>query len=93
MYQIVINDPKIYQAGEIFAQENHSTLDELVNKYVAELAAKILSRKEAKQNITQTEEFKQAMKYMDKFVAEDLCTSVSADEDGNGALARIKYGL
>ena len=93
MYQIVINDPKIYQAGEIFAQENHSTLDELVNKYVAELAAKILSRKEAKQNITQTEEFKQAMKYMDKFVAEDLCTSVSADEDGSGALARIKYGL
>ena len=93
MYQIAINDPKIYQAGEIFARENHSTLDELVNKYVAELAAKILSRKESKQNITQTEEFKQAMKYMDTFVAEDLCSSVPVDEDGNGALARIKYGL
>ena len=40
MYTIAIDDPNIYQAGEIFASENHSSLKEMVNKYVAELVAK-----------------------------------------------------
>ena len=26
MYQITINAPKVYQAGETFAKENHSTV-------------------------------------------------------------------
>ena len=90
MYQIAINDPMIYQAGEIFARENHSTLDELVNKYVASLAAKILSRKEKKVVVTETEEFKNAMRFLDSFVADDLATPVPTDEDGKGALAHIK---
>jgi len=93
MYQIAINDPMIYQAGEIFARENHSTLEELVNKYVANLAAKILSRKEKKKVFTETEEFKKAMKFLDSFVVDDLSTPVPADEEGKGALARIKYGV
>ena len=52
MYQITINDPKVYQAGEIFAKENHSTLEELVNRYVASLAADVLSPSE-KESICQ----------------------------------------
>ncbi len=42
---------------------------------------------------TETKEFKEAMDYMDSLVADDLSTPVPVDEDANGALARIKYGL
>jgi hypothetical protein len=93
MYQITINDPAIYQAGEAFARKNNSTLSEMVNKYVASLAAKALSHKEKKVTFTETKEFKDAMKYMDAFVAEDLSSPVSPEENGKGAMTKVKYGL
>ena len=93
MNQIIIKDPIAYQAGMAFARENHSSLEELVNKYVASLAAKFLSKKEKKVHLTETEEFKNAMTFMDSFVANDLSSPVPADEDGKGAIARIKYGV
>ncbi len=40
-----------------------------------------------------TKEFQDAMEYMDTLVADDLATPVSADENGSGAMSRIKYGL
>ncbi len=91
MYTIAIDAPNIYQAGEIFASENHSSLQEMVNKYVAELAAKVLSRKDNYVPITKTEKFKNTMKALDAFVVDDLKTPVPADEDGKGAIARVKY--
>lgn len=93
MYQIAINDPKIFLAGEAFARENHSSLSELVNKYVATLAAKFLKQKEKKVAFTETEEFKNAMDFMDTFVSNDLASPVGQDEDGKGAMAHIKYGV
>ena len=93
MYQITINDPSVYKAGEAFARANHSPLEEMVNKYVTSLAAKATSRARKGDCITDTKEFMDAMEYMDTLVADDLDTPVSADEDGNGAIARIKYGL
>lgn len=93
MYEIVINDPKAYQAGKIFAQENHSTLDELVNRYVASLAAKVLSRPQQTTAFTQTEEFRKAMQLMDSFVVNDLSKPVSVEENGAEAMSRLKYGL
>ena len=38
MNTIVIDDPLVFQGGELFAKANHSSLKELVNKYVATLA-------------------------------------------------------
>ncbi len=95
MYQIAINDPNIYMAGEAYAKERHSSLDDLVNEYVASIASIFLSKSKKEKQITlaDTEEFKAAMQYMDSFVADDFSAPVSVDEDGNGALSRIKYGV
>ena len=93
MYQITINDPSVYRAGEAFARANNSTLSELVNRYVASLASKTLSHTRQGGSITETKEFVDAMEYMDTLVADDLSAPVSVDEDGNGAMSRIKYGL
>ena len=43
--------------------------------------------------VNKSEEFKKAMAFMDSFVIEDLSSEVPVDEDGKGALARIKYGV
>lgn len=91
MYQITINDPTIYKAGERFAKENHSTLEELVNRYVANLAEKILSRKN--EPVSVTDEFQDAMNFMDKFVVNDLSSAVPIEENGKGGVASVKYGL
>lgn len=93
MYQITINDPLAYRAGEAFARANNSTLSELVNRYVASLASKTLSHTKPGGSITETKEFMDAMEYMDSLVADDLTPPVAADEDGDGAMSRIKYGL
>ena len=90
MYQITINDPAIYQAGEAFARRNNSTLSEMVNKYVASLAAKTLHHTGKEEGFTKTEEFKEAMRYMDTFVTDDLSTPVSPEENGKGALVEEK---
>ena len=84
MYQITINDPAIFQAGEAFARQNNSSLSEMVNKYVASLAAKALSHTEKKADLTNTKEFKDAMKFMDTFVADDMSTPASPEENGKG---------
>ena len=49
-------------------------MKELVNKYVASLAANFYSSKEhaAKVPLMESEEFKKAMAFMDSFVIEDL---------------------
>ena len=39
MNTIIIDDPMVYQGGEMFAKQNHVSLKELVNNYVASLAA------------------------------------------------------
>ena len=41
----------------------------------------------------ETEEFKKAMEYMDTFVISDPSIKIPVDEDGKGAVARMKYGL
>lgn len=93
MYTIAIDDPKIYQAGEIFAKENHSSLKELVNIYVASLAKKVFSKTEKKEALVKTEEFKDAMAFMDSFVVDDLKTSVPISDNGKGALVHVKYSV
>lgn len=89
MYQITINDPLAYRAGEAFARANNSTLSELVNRYVASLASKTLSHTKPGGSITETKEFMDAMEYMDSLVADDLTPPVAADEDGDGAMSRL----
>ena len=96
MNTITIDDPRVFMGGELFAKANHSSLKELVNKYVASLAANFYSSKEhakEKEPLMESEEFKKAMAFMDSFVIEDLSSEVPVDEDGKGALARIKYGV
>ena len=96
MNTITIDDPRVFQGGELFAKANHSTLKELVNKYVASLAANFYSSKEAgktEESLIESEDFKKAMVFMDSFVIDDLAYEIPADEDGRGALARVKYGL
>ena len=93
MYTIAIDDPKIYQAGEIFAKENHSSLKELVNIYVASLAKKVSSKTERKEALVKTEDFKNAMDFMDSFVVDDFKTSVPSSDNGKGALAHVKYSV
>ena len=93
MYTITIEDPKIYLGGEIFARENHSSLKELVNKYVASLAAKVLSQKTIDVPYSEAKEFKEAMQFMDSFVADDLAGQIPMDDNGKGALAHVKYGV
>ena len=93
MNTITIDDPRVFMGGELFAKANHSSLKELVNKYVASLAANFYSSKEhakEKEPLMESEEFKKAMAFMDSFVIEDLSSEVPVDEDGKGALARIK---
>lgn len=95
MNTITIDDPRVYQGGEMFARENHVSLKELVNNYVASLAAKVQTRKDnvSKVAFTQTDEFKEAMEYMDSFVADDLSIPVPADEETKAVVARSKYGV
>ena len=85
MYTITIEDPKIYLSGEIFARENHSSLKELVNKYVASLAAKVLSQKTVDVPYSEAKEFKEAMLFMDSFVADNLVGQIPVDDNGKGA--------
>lgn len=96
MNTITIDDPRVFMGGELFAKANHSSLKELVNKYVATLAATFYSSKEqekAEVPFMESEEFKRAMAFMDSFVIENLASDMPADEDGKGALAREKYGV
>lgn len=93
MYQIVINDPTVYLDGETYAKENHSSLEELVNKYVASLATLIRSRKKLQEvPFTQTEEFQKALAFV-KTKAAKGGNPVPADEDGLEALVEAKYKL
>ena len=41
----------------------------------------------------ESEEFKRAMAFMDSFVIENLASEIPVEEDGKGALARVKYGV
>lgn len=91
MYTIAIDDPRIYLDGEAFAKENHSSLKEMVNKYVASLAAKVRPLKSQNEAITETKEFQVAMVLMDSFVADDLVGRIPMEEDGKDAMGRIKY--
>ena len=94
MNTIVIDDPLIYQRGELYAKAKHSSLKELVNQYVATLAAQAFPFIEHQQTsvpFTQTEEFKKAMEYMDTFVISDPSIKIPVDEDGKGAVTRMKY--
>mgnify|MGYP000465312784 CR=1 FL=1 len=96
MNTITIDDPRVFMGGELFAKANHSSLKELVNKYVASLAANFYSSKEhakEKEPLMESEEFKKAMAFMDSFVIDDLAYEIPADEDGRGAIARVKYEL
>ena len=96
MNTITIDDPRVFMGGELFAKANHSSLKELVNKYVASLAANFYSSKEQEKvelPLMESEEFKKAMAFMDSFVIENLASDMPADEDGKGALAREKYGV
>ena len=96
MNTIIIDDPLVFQGGEMFAKANHSTLKELVNKYVASLAAQVSASNEGKKTtrpFTETKEFKNAMIFMDSFVINDMSSVVPIEEDGKGAIARIKYGV
>ena len=96
MNSITIDDPYVFVGGELFAKANHSTLKELVNKYVATLAANFYSSKGAgktEEHLIESEEFKKAMAFMDSFVIDDLAYEIPADEDGRGAIARVKYEL
>lgn len=78
MNTIIIDDPMVYQGGEMFVKQNHVSLKELVNDYVASLAAKVQSQNKnsADVSFTQTDAFKKAMDYMDTFVADDFTTPV-----------------
>lgn len=95
MNTIIIDDPKVYQGGEMFAKQNHVSLKELVNNYVASLAAKVQSRNKNAVDVsfTQTDAFKKAMDYMDSFVADDFTTSVPVNEDTKAVVAHNKYGV
>ena len=95
MFTITIDDPNAYLGGEAFAREHHSNLKEMVNKYVASLAAKVKSPQKEEEHVplTQTAEFKKALDYMDSFVADDINERIPENEDGKGALAGTKYGL
>ena len=64
MNTITIDDPRVFQGGELFAKANHSTLKELVNKYVASLAANFYSSRGAgktEESLIESEDFKKAM--------------------------------
>lgn len=72
MYTIAIDDPMIFQDGETFARENHSSLKELVNKYVASLAAKVrMARLKEDKGFAETEEFLKSLAYVRTLVAKD----------------------
>ena len=92
MYEIAINDPLVYLDGETYARENHSSLDELVNKYVSDLAALVRSRKKnSAVPFSQTEEFKNALAFVKTKVARGG-HPVPVDEDGMEVLVEAKYG-
>ena len=60
MNTIIIDDPLVFQGGELYARANHSSLKELVNKYVASLAAQVNSsnqREKTTKSFTDTKEF------------------------------------
>ncbi len=93
MYQIAINDPLVYLDGETYARENHSSLEELVNKYVANLASLVRSRKKTSVvPFSQSEEFKNALAFV-KTKAAKGGNSVPVDEDGLASLVETKYKL
>lgn len=96
MNTIIIDDPLVFQGSELYARANHSSLKELVNKYVASLAAQVNSsnqREKTTKSFTDTKEFQNAMAFMDSFVINDMSSVVPIEEDGKGAIARIKYGV
>ena len=95
MNTIIIDDPKIYQGGEMFAKQNNVSLKERVNNYVASLAAKVQSRNKNSADVcfTQTDAFKEAMDYMDSFVADDFTIPVPVNEETKAVVAHNKYGV
>lgn len=69
------------------------TLEELVNKYVTGLAARVRSKKQSSGvAFSQTDEFQKALEYV-KSKASKGGSPVPADEDGLEALVEAKYKL
>jgi hypothetical protein len=93
MYQIAIKDPAVYLDGEAYAKANHSTLEEMVNKYVASLADRVRT-KSSRTSVafSQSEEFLNALALV-KTKAAKGGKPVPADEKGLEALADAKYSL
>lgn len=93
MYTIVIDDPKIYQDGETFAREHHSSLNELVNKYVASLAAKVrMSNKKETKSLSEQEEYQKALAYVKTLVAKGG-KNVPEDINPMEVFVQAKYRL
>ena len=93
MYEIAINDPTIYLDGETYAKEHHSSLEELVNKYVAGLADLVRSRKKQRAvPFTETDEFRNMLELV-KTKAAKGGMPVPVDEDGMDALVETKYKI
>lgn len=93
MYTIAIDDPMIYLDGETFARENHSSLKELVNKYVASLAAKVrLSKQKESKSLSEQEDFQKALAYVKTLTAKGG-KPVPADIDPMEVFVQEKYGL
>ena len=93
MYQIVIKDPAVYLDGETYARANHSTLEEMVNKYVASLADRVrTNNRRTDAAFSQTAEFLDALALV-KTKAAKGGKSVPADERGLDAMVDAKYNL
>ena len=93
MYQIAIKDPSVYLDGETYAKTNHSTLEEMVNKYVASLADRVrMKNKRVDVAFSQSDEFLNALAFV-KTKAAKGGKPVPADEKGLEALADAKYRL
>lgn len=92
MYTISIDDPNVYLRGETFAKEHNSSLKELVNKYVSNLAAKASAAKpqENESALSEAEKFQKALAYV-KSLTTKGGKSVPANIEPMDVFVEIKY--
>ncbi len=81
-------DGNTYLKAQMYAKEHNISVEDVFEKGLAMLLEKLHSSKE---NI-QDKELEDAMALMETMMVKGGKT-VPADEEGNGALMRIKYGV
>lgn len=75
-------DNNVYRQAELYARMHNISVERLVEQTIMKMISLEPNAPQPAKSFKDTEEFKNAMAYMETLVADDLTSPVASDEDG-----------